>query len=73
MGIFFLNLEKLDLRSMPWTQLPSWLNARDMKKLKKLYISVGGVSGLHKVVDQNWTVEILNLKFLKELEMDWGE
>ncbi|KAL3522147.1 hypothetical protein ACH5RR_014981 [Cinchona calisaya] len=76
-------LEKLDLKSFPKTATPSWLKPSRLKSLKKLYIRGGKFSDIYQYQDlyvtekdrsskEQWeNVEILRLKYLSELEMDW--
>ncbi|KAI8562249.1 hypothetical protein RHMOL_Rhmol03G0020200 [Rhododendron molle] len=69
-------LQKLDLQCFPAVSLTTWLRPEEMKGLKKLYIRGGqlcdlGQSGNHQ--GEHWNVEILRLKYLEELEIDWRE
>ncbi|KAK9287629.1 hypothetical protein L1049_016066 [Liquidambar formosana] len=69
-----MSLEKLDLQCVPWMKTPDWLRPGKLKSLKKLYIRGGKLHGLGQVEDDNndrWKVEILRMKFLQELNMDW--
>ncbi|PSR93572.1 Disease resistance RPP13-like protein [Actinidia chinensis var. chinensis] len=70
-------LQKLNLQCFPWTSMPTWLRPADLKKLKKLYIRGGQLRDLGEVLELNddyqWTVEILHLKYLGQLKMDWEE
>lgn len=72
-------LEKLDLWCFPHVEAPNWLMDDKLNKLKKLYLRGGtlcdlGQYGQYGVqAKKRWTVEILRLKFLNNLEMDWRE
>ncbi|CAL5345927.1 unnamed protein product [Camellia sinensis] len=74
-----LGLVKLDLQCFPWTITPSWLRAYNLKNLKKLYIRGGKFSDLgqfqklddKEAENESWEVEVLRLKYLDHLEMDW--
>lgn len=71
---YFEKLEKLDLQCYPQMTAPSWLVHRRPKSLKKLYIRGGLLRNLgHAEENDKWTVEILRLKFLSDLKMDWNE
>ncbi|KAI3742954.1 hypothetical protein L1987_60653 [Smallanthus sonchifolius] len=78
-------LEKLDLKCFPHTCKPAWLTADNLQGLKKLYIRGGRFSDLGQYKDtvqwddsaippkETWNVEILRLKYLEELNMEWRE
>ncbi|KAM5588462.1 disease resistance RPP13-like protein 4 [Rosa sericea] len=67
-----LHLEKLDLHYFPHSTMPDWLKPTLLGKLKKLYIRGGSLSDLcHNGSNCTWTVQMVRLKFLDELEMDW--
>ncbi|KAH7855200.1 hypothetical protein Vadar_022298 [Vaccinium darrowii] len=72
-------LEKLDLLCFSHVEAPNWLMDDQLNKLKKLYVRGGtlrdlGQDGLYGLqAKKKWTVEILRLRFLKKLEMDWME
>ncbi|XP_062014763.1 disease resistance RPP13-like protein 4 [Rosa rugosa] len=67
-----LHLEKLDLHYFPHSTMPDWLKPTLLGKLKKLYIRGGSLSDLcHNGINCTWTVQMVRLKFLDELEMDW--
>lgn len=70
-------LQKLNLQGVPWTTPPCWLSPDVLKKLKKLYIRGGQLRDIHEFVQfhgkSHWTVEILRLKYLSELKIDWRE
>ncbi|KAL6144881.1 hypothetical protein ACLB2K_055571 [Fragaria x ananassa] len=63
------NLEKLDLQGIPMERVPQWLNPRQLKNLKKLYIRGGELVSLDHTETDEWMVETLRLKYLK-LEID---
>ncbi|KAM5559054.1 disease resistance protein RPM1 [Rosa sericea] len=73
----FAVLEKLDLQCYPRMKAPTWLAPGMLKKLEKLYIRGGRLQSLGQVQEteesDKWTVEILRLKFLSELKMDWND
>ncbi|XP_059635361.1 uncharacterized protein LOC132277520 [Cornus florida] len=75
-------LKKLDLQCYPMNISPSWLMPANLKGLEKLYIRGGKFSDLGQFQDKGgivmpeqhkWNVEVLRLKYLNELEMDWRE
>ena len=70
----FKELEKLDLQCYPKMTAPSWLIPDKLAKLKKLYIRGGELQNLGQFKkNDKWKVEILRLKFLSNLKMDWNE
>ncbi|KAL0012612.1 hypothetical protein SO802_007720 [Lithocarpus litseifolius] len=70
----FKELEKLDLQCYPQMTAPSWLIPDKLAKLKKLYIRGGELQNLGQFKkNDKWKVEILRLKFLSNLKMDWSE
>ncbi|KAL6138178.1 hypothetical protein ACLB2K_063463 [Fragaria x ananassa] len=70
----FKVLEKLDLQCYPHMKAPSWLAPGKLEKLKKLYVRGGQLQRLGQVQEsEKWTVEMLRLKFLSELKLDWNE
>ncbi|KAK9936224.1 hypothetical protein M0R45_013075 [Rubus argutus] len=69
-----LLLEKLDLHYYPHSNMPNWLRPVLLRNLKKLYIRGGSLSDLcHSGIECRWTVQMVRLKFLDELQMDWGK
>ncbi|GJU35625.1 disease resistance RPP13-like protein 4 [Tanacetum coccineum] len=79
-------LEKLDLKCYPVSVTPNWLTPGSLKGLKKLYIRGGNFSDLSQYQDilewddspiippiETWNVEVLRLKYLDEIKMDWRE
>lgn len=71
----FKKLEKLDLRCYRETKAPSWLVPDKLENLQKLYIRGGELRVLGPVQENDkWNnVELLSLKFLSDLKMDWKE
>ncbi|KAI8003199.1 Disease resistance RPP13-like protein 4 [Camellia lanceoleosa] len=67
------------MRILPSTITPNWLRACNLKNLKKLYIRGGQLSDLGQKLDDKkaekdkWKVEILCLKYLGDLEMNWSD
>ncbi|XP_077228948.1 disease resistance RPP13-like protein 4 [Tasmannia lanceolata] len=70
-----LNLEKLDLQCFPGKEAPNWLVPDKLNSLKKLYFRGGQLSNLKEVKKDglDWQVEILRLKYLKDLAVEWHE
>ncbi|XP_071718331.1 uncharacterized protein [Rutidosis leptorrhynchoides] len=79
-------LEKLDLKCFPHNVTPNWLTPGSLKGLKKLYIRGGQFSDLGQYQDtlelddsrvppkERWNnIEVLRLKYLDELKMEWRE
>lgn len=64
-------LQKLDLQCFRGKSPPSWLRSADLNQLNKLYIRGGQLCDLGEF--EQWTVKILYLKYLSELEMNWEE
>ncbi|XP_030528777.1 uncharacterized protein LOC115739694 [Rhodamnia argentea] len=69
------NLQKLELQCFPETTPPGWLTEGKLKPEKKLYISGGKLQSLRAEPgkDITWTVQVLRLRFLRDLKGDWGE
>ncbi|XP_038907077.1 probable disease resistance protein RF45 [Benincasa hispida] len=64
-------LEKLELECLRVEELPNWLNPDNLKTLKKLYIRGGS---LKKLGDKKWeAAEVVRLKYMTELQIDWRE
>ncbi|GMP94427.1 hypothetical protein CsSME_00043890 [Camellia sinensis var. sinensis] len=61
------SLQKLELEGFPEIDTPSWLWSENLKNLKKLYIRGGLLCNLDKI--RATTVEMLQLKYLSNLEM----
>uniref|UniRef100_A0A5B7BQF2 Putative disease resistance RPP13-like protein 4 isoform X5 n=1 Tax=Davidia involucrata TaxID=16924 RepID=A0A5B7BQF2_DAVIN len=61
-------LEKLDLRCIP--RSPEWLRPSGLQRLKRLYIRGGELDSLVSEEDEKWNVEILRLKYLKNLKIE---
>ncbi|XP_058217533.1 disease resistance RPP13-like protein 4 [Rhododendron vialii] len=68
-------VQKLDLQCFPTTRLPyNWMMPGKHMELKKLYIRGGHLCDLHEIQErqgEQWTLEILHLKYLSELNIDW--
>lgn len=70
-------LKKLDLQCFPYPDLPSWLQPNRLGGLEKLYIKGGikltgfGMSPPEKPTECK--VEVLRLKFLPRLRVEWTE
>ncbi|KAI6670284.1 hypothetical protein NL676_005169 [Syzygium grande] len=64
-------LEKLELIGIPVERIPKWLNPRELKNMKKLYIIGGKLESWdHQQQNEQWSVEILRLKHLKKLSIE---
>ncbi|KAH7856154.1 hypothetical protein Vadar_033386 [Vaccinium darrowii] len=75
-GTLHLGLQKLDLQGFPLSSLPCWLWPSNLKDLRKLYIRGGNLCDLEQSLEnqgEHWNVEILRLKYLDALEMDWSK
>ncbi|KAL7164150.1 hypothetical protein ACSBR2_040125 [Camellia fascicularis] len=59
------------LEGFPEIDTPRWLWSGNLKNLKKLYIRRGLLCNLDKIVAT--TVEMLQLKYLSNLEMPWKD
>ncbi|KAL3643373.1 hypothetical protein CASFOL_014188 [Castilleja foliolosa] len=81
-----LGLEKLDLRYFPTSKTPHWLkveNLNGLSELKRLYIRAGKFSDLGQYQESDswdwpvkkdvWKVEVLRLRYLPEIEMEWRQ
>lgn len=72
-------LQKLDLQCFPEKFAPKWLKPAKLQELKKLYIRGGQLCDLvgdHELLISKvepWNVEILRLKYLSGLGMNWKE
>ncbi|KAI8527102.1 hypothetical protein RHMOL_Rhmol12G0049900 [Rhododendron molle] len=69
-------LHKLDLQCFPISSLTDWLMPGKLTKLQKLYIRGGQLCDLGDIQKRQgvqWTVEILRLEYLSELELHWKE
>ncbi|XP_059437964.1 disease resistance RPP13-like protein 4 [Corylus avellana] len=70
----FKKLKKLDLKCYPSMESPSWLLPAKLRMLEKLYIRGGNLQNLSQGQKNNeWKVNILRLRFLSNLKMDWKE
>ncbi|KAI7993588.1 Disease resistance RPP13-like protein 4 [Camellia lanceoleosa] len=65
------SLQKLELEGFPEIDIPGWLCSGNLKNLKKLYIRGGLLCNLDKIVAT--TIEMLQLKYLSNLEMPWKD
>ncbi|MBA0609752.1 hypothetical protein Godav_021763 [Gossypium davidsonii] len=69
-----LKLEKLDIRCYPDKEPPKWLVPETLTRLKRLYFRGGEVSHIPVANrDEKWNVEILRLKYLINIKMDWKQ
>ncbi|KAG1347200.1 disease resistance RPP13-like protein 4 [Cocos nucifera] len=67
-------LEKLDLRCFPGKMVPDWLRPNGLTSLKKLYIRGGMLASLGlETLPSTWNVEVLRLKFLRLLKVEWSQ
>ncbi|KAI8562259.1 hypothetical protein RHMOL_Rhmol03G0021000 [Rhododendron molle] len=69
-------LQKLDLQCLPTKHLTDWLRPAEIEGLKKLYIRGGQLCDLGQIpkhASEQWNVEILRLKYLSKLKIDWSE
>ncbi|CAO2177900.1 unnamed protein product [Urochloa humidicola] len=69
-----LNLEKLDLRCFPGEKIPDWLSPSKLLRLKRLYFT-GGMLNTFGDIDMSevWNIEVLRLKFLNDLSVQWAQ
>ncbi|XP_028063907.1 disease resistance RPP13-like protein 4 [Camellia sinensis] len=65
------SLQKLELEGFPEIDTPRWLRSDNLNNLKKLYIRGGLLCNLDKIVAT--TVQMLQLKYLSNLEMPWKD
>ncbi|CAL5355259.1 unnamed protein product [Camellia sinensis] len=65
------SLQKLELEGFPEIDTPDWLRSNNLDNLKKLYIRGGLLCNLDKIVAT--TVQMLQLKYLSNLEMPWKD
>ncbi|XP_038875990.1 uncharacterized protein LOC120068331 [Benincasa hispida] len=63
-------LEKLEMECLPEEKLPLWLNPSKLTSLKRLYIRGGKLAELG---NESWTAEVVRLKYMRELKIDWRE
>uniref|UniRef100_A0A0E0JPU0 Disease resistance R13L4/SHOC-2-like LRR domain-containing protein n=1 Tax=Oryza punctata TaxID=4537 RepID=A0A0E0JPU0_ORYPU len=69
-----INLQKLDLRCFPGEKMPSWLLPSKLLRLKKLYFTGGMLNTFgNGSMSDMWKVEILRLKFLNDLVVEWTQ
>ncbi|KAJ4782272.1 RNI-like superfamily protein [Rhynchospora pubera] len=62
-------IEKLDLHCVPFREFPEWLSPTNLAALKKLYIRGGMLETLS--AESGWGVEVLRLRYLRNLKCDW--
>ncbi|KAM3352004.1 hypothetical protein ACQJBY_023719 [Aegilops geniculata] len=68
------HLEKLDLRCFPGENMPVWLSPSRLLRLRRLYFTGGMLSTFgEKSVSEQWNLEILRLKFLNDLVLEWTQ
>lgn len=65
-----VQLEKLDIRAFPKKETPQWLLSPDLKKLERLYIRGGKLVSFGEHMSSQ-TVQVLRLRFLKDLSVEW--
>ncbi|GMP94430.1 hypothetical protein CsSME_00043893 [Camellia sinensis var. sinensis] len=65
------SLQKLELECLPEIDTPGWLWSGNLKNLKKLYIRGGLLCNLDKIITT--AVEMLQLKYLSNLQMPWKD
>jgi len=70
--LFPSSLEKLDLEGFPGSAIPEWLKpSRVPGAMRKLYIKGGKLKSLdHGEICHKWHVEILRLRYLKQLQIE---
>ncbi|RLM91822.1 disease resistance RPP13-like protein 4 [Panicum miliaceum] len=69
-----LNLEKLDLRCFPGEKIPDWLSPSKLLKLKRLYFTGGMLNTFGDTnISEVWNIEVLRLKFLNDLSVQWTQ
>ncbi|KAJ1285805.1 hypothetical protein BS78_03G305500 [Paspalum vaginatum] len=69
-----LNLEKLDLRCFPGEKIPDWLSPSKLFRLKRLYFTGGMLNTFgDKSMSEVWNIEVLRLKFLNDLSVQWAQ
>ncbi|CAH2046304.1 unnamed protein product [Thlaspi arvense] len=72
-----LTLKKLDLQRFPGSELPNWLQPENLHHLEKLHL--GSSRHLKRFSDivperpSKCSVQVLRLKFLQKLKVDWIE
>ncbi|KAH7662155.1 Apolipoprotein A-I protein [Dioscorea alata] len=65
-----VQLEKLDIRAFPRKETPQWLLSPDLKKLERLYIRGGKLLSFGAEMSSG-SVQVLRLRFLKDLSVEW--
>ncbi|XP_047052803.1 disease resistance RPP13-like protein 4 isoform X2 [Lolium rigidum] len=68
------HLEKLDLRCFPGENMPVWLSPSRLLRLQRLYFTGGMLQTFgEKSMSELWNIEILRLKFLNYLVLEWTQ
>ena len=68
------HLEKLDLRCFPGENMPVWLSPSRLLRLRRLYFTGGMLRTFgEKSMSEQWNIEILRLKFLNDLVLEWTQ
>ncbi|KAM0843455.1 hypothetical protein ACQ4PT_057692 [Festuca glaucescens] len=68
------HLEKLDLRCFPGENMPVWLSPSRLLRLQRLYFTGGMLHTFgEKSMSELWNIEILRLKFLNYLVLEWTQ
>ncbi|XP_071683627.1 disease resistance RPP13-like protein 4 [Lolium perenne] len=68
------HLEKLDLRCFPGENMPVWLSPSRLLRLQRLYFTGGMLQTFgDKSMSELWNIEILRLKFLNYLVLEWTQ
>lgn len=68
------DLEKLDLRCFPEEKMPGWFSPNKLLRLKRLYFTGGMLNTFgDRSMSEAWSVEVLRLKFLNDLTVQWTQ
>ncbi|VAH80747.1 disease resistance RPP13-like protein 4 [Triticum dicoccoides] len=68
------HLEKLDLRCFPGENIPVWLSPSRLLRLRRLYFTGGMLRTFgEKSMSEQWNIEIMRLKFLNDLVLEWTQ
>ena len=68
------HLEKLDMRCFPGENMPVWLSPSRLLRLRRLYFTGGMLHTFgEKGMSELWNIEILRLKFLNDLMLEWAQ
>jgi len=68
-------LKKLHLEGFPGQNIPEWLKPSKLPQeleLRQLHITGGKLKSLDHGENNDWGVEIVYLKYLKDLDVDLG-